>query len=379
MAVYTENLFSLNGQVRAYKPNASAMVINTLINNRIRLVLDSVLWADLISDYIISIPAGYSTGTVNLTRGSNIATGVGTAWPTTDKVNTTLAEDVSEIGYVEATPTSMTDITVGQYLYIGSEAVCVSDVTTTTFTAKFTATHNAGDAIVASSLAGRQLRVSNNDPIFTVKAATTATSVLMDKPWGGAVVNGSTYEICGMYYPMPSDFKDIVAPPVDKQFGYQLRYHVSQSELNWRDPQRSSSGTPQLLADYAPNEAGQIQYEIWPKQNTERQIWLIYRKYWPKLENPGDKPPWFINPAVWVHGATADVLRMKVNENDSWYDPVAAREHEMLFMQALELSKADNTAKIMNEYTYKYQHMYSAGGANFWQSHDPDLYMANFG
>jgi hypothetical protein len=377
MPMFADNLFTLRGRVRMFRPNASGPQVDAWINDRIRQIIDSrTYWADLLATGVLSVPNQYITGTVSLTPGSAVVTGVSTAWPVSDVVNTTLSAAVTETNWVDATPTAMTGIAPDRTLYVDSttsaEAVPVAETTGTTFNGKFTKAHAAGATVLCSSLAGRQFRLGVGNPIYTVRAVHSTTELELTVPWSGAAVSASAYQILGMYYTMAVDLKDTLLV-LDPQQGIPIRTHVPLAEVNWRDPQRSSSGPPCSLVDFMPNECGNMQYELWPPQTSAYQIPYVYTRQWPQLYRDTDRPPWFLNPTVLVHGAIADALRFKVNKDDPFHNPALAREYEARFLQGVEDAKNADESKAQSAFQSRYDMLFGAGGANFWQSHDPDL------
>lgn len=386
MAVWNDTLFSMTGRVKSFRPNLSAQLVRGWINDRIRQVLDSrTYWSDLITRGILSVPNAYNTGTVTSTTGSTTITGTATAWPVSDVVNTTIPAAVSEIGYSEVTPASMAGITADTMLYVDAagtpETVAVVTVTATTFTAKFLFTHLAGATITSSSLSNRQLKIAGssggNFPVFNVRSVQSTTQLTIDLPWGSTGLTASAYQIVGMYYTMAPDFKDLLTI-VDPQYSLPLRFHAPVMELNWRDPQRQATGPPQVLYDLSPNENGNMQYELWPLQTSARQLPFLYHRQWPELINDNDRPPHFINPTVFIHGAIADALRMKVGKDDPYHNPALANEYERRFLQGMDDAKNADESKFQRGYGFDFDQHFGAGGANFWQSHEIDVLRWNF-
>jgi hypothetical protein len=361
-----------------FRPNMSSLQIAAFINDRIRQCMDvRPYWADLITPGILAIPDAYTTGTVSFTQSSKTVVGTGTAWPVSDLVNTTIPATVDSIGYVEVTPASMNNITPDSYLYIDAagdpETVAVVEVTGTTFTAKFTKFHAAGSTVTASSLSTRQLRIGTSFPIFTVASVQTTTQLTMTIAWGGASLSGAAYQIVKVYFTLASDVKDILVM-VDTQFGgWPIRLHVSINEMNWRDPQRAASGPPRELVDLAPNENGTMMYELWPRQDTARQLNFLYTKQWPELKNDNDRPPWFINPNVWVWGALADALMYKSGAQDPYFNPQLAQVYEQRFLQGVQDAKNADQSKAVTDFHYDFDRIYGALGGNFWIATDPSV------
>lgn len=345
-----------------------------------RLLDKRAFWSGTLKRGIISIPAAYTTGTISLTNGSASVTGSGTSWPTNDIVNTTVAVAVSNIGLQTVTPGSMSGITTDSVLYVDGagtpEIVAVRKVTATTFTANFTKAHTAGFTLTASSLAGRQLRISSSDPTFTIRAVPSATSLTLDQPWGAAAASGQSYSIVKMYYTIATDIRDILIV-ADRSVPSRLRFHVPQAELNWRDPQRTESGDPHTLADYIPNEAGNMQYEVYPIQTSARQLDVLYTCQWPDMEAPGDVPPPFIDPTILTYGALADALRHNTGgrlgvDKDPSYDPVQADRYEAKFEIESDRAASADEGKALQAFEQSAAYLFGEGGGgpNFYQTHD---------
>ena len=382
MAQFSDDLYSLTGRVASIRPNLSEITIQQFINDRIRQVLDSrTYWSDLLSHGVLSVPNFYKTGTVNMTVNSPLVTGTGTAWPINDVVNTTVAAGIADIGYVEVTPVSMIGIAVDTYLYVDAagtpETVAVIEVTPSTFIAKFAGTHAAGCTLTSSSLTGMQFRLGNGTPIFTVASVQDATDLTLDMPWGNASVTNQAYQIVKAYFTLAPDLKEVLFV-LDQIQGIPLRIHVSSIEINWRDPQRSSTGPPLALVDLAPSAGGSMQHELWPWQFGSYQLGFIYMRQWPELKRDTDRPPWFINPTILYHGAVADALRVKINDKDVYHNPQMAMDYEQRFLGGLEMAKNADESKAERDYQFQYDQLFGAAGANFWQSHDPDVMSWNF-
>ncbi len=74
------NFGQLIGRVNGYNPSCSPTEVSNLINNVVRRIYDRRNWyGNFVKGQIIS-PGYYSTGTVSVTFGSNIVTGVGTTF-----------------------------------------------------------------------------------------------------------------------------------------------------------------------------------------------------------------------------------------------------------------------------------------------------------
>lgn len=378
----SDTLASLIGKVRNYKPNATPDQIRTWINDAIRDIQDGrIWWSDSIRRGVLSIPDAYATGTVSLATNSAVVTGDSTAWPVSDVVSTTLSGGVVAPGYSEVSPQSMAGITGDSFLVIdggtpSQEVVPVLKLSATKFGAVFTYAHSSGVTVTASSLSGLQFRISGC-PVFTVTGVVSATSMVLDNPWGAAAVTGSSYQILKMYATPMQGFKKWLAV-VDQRQGTPLVYNKSQQAINVIDPQRTNTGDPACLAWLGPSQNGNPQYEIWPAPTASRQLSYLCCIQWPELRGASDRPPYFINPEVIVNGATARALRSRLNKEDPFYDMRSAREFQALYEEGKEKAVNADESKAMQELTGLAEGLgmfYGSvvGGAAYWQQHDPDV------
>jgi len=383
---FRDDLGSLVGEIKNLRPNVGDAQVKTWLNWRIRQALDArTFWTDLIMDAILSVPDTYDTGTVDVTTGSRAVVGTTTAWPVNDVVNTTLSSALDDIGYAEVYPTSMTGITENSYLYIGTgatyEAVPVVQVKTGSFVGKFAQTHAAGHTITQSSLVNRQFRISNAHPVFTVRNVISATSLELTNAWGGDSLTAQTYTIRLMYVMLASDLKSIMAMK-DESTGFPVRLHVSLDECNYRDPRRTLvTGNPYFgLVDIGPNEQGNMLYEMWPAPSDVRQFSYKYHKQWPDLENEGDRPPWFMNPTIFVYGALADALRFRQGLKDPYHNPGLAEHYEARYREGLQLAKNSDNAKFQTALQSPWwRGMMGAGSYDQQQLNDPNISSWDFG
>jgi hypothetical protein len=81
-APYTQqyNFGQAIGQILAWNPNVDSSMAATMLNDSLRKLIDRRTWWGLMTKGQIVTPGFYSTGQVSTTLGSNIITGIGTAW-----------------------------------------------------------------------------------------------------------------------------------------------------------------------------------------------------------------------------------------------------------------------------------------------------------
>ncbi len=374
------------GRIKSLKMAAPSTVILDWINDRIRYIIDrKPFWSGQIRETILYIPTPYTTGTLAFTQNSSNVTGTGVTWPIDDAVNTTVANGVVRLGLNTITPASMDGITPETYLYVDSagdpEVVGVTSIGPNSFTAYFTKFHNQGCTLTSSSYAGLQIKLANTLPVFSIAAVTSATTLIMDQPWKNTASSGNSYSIRRMYTTIAPDIKGLIAVTDPAQGIPPLRTNVTIMELNRWDPQRSSIGYPQCLAFRSPSTiTGNIQYEIWPATQTDRQLRVIYSGQPAKLVSEQDRIPFFISPTVLFNGVMATALSVRIGQEDINYDPAMARDYERKFQEEL-----DNMILVDEEHSatmwgtqFSNSSIGAFGGATFWASHDFDVLSGRF-
>lgn len=374
---YYDTLGTLVGRCRAIRPQAPATVLQDYCNDRIRSVLDQKpQWSGLFEEAILYVPTPYNTGTVDMTQNSTHVSGTLTSWPVNDVVDTTIPAGVIRTGYQVCTPASMDGITTDSYLYVDAagtpEIVNVIEVRPTSFIAIFNQFHNAGCTVTASSFAGRQLRLGINFPVFTVEAVVSATELITDLEWKATSESGVDYVIAGLYYTIAPDIKSLLAVLDQTQGIPPLRVDVPIMEINRIDPQRSATGYPQFLANRGTNANGNIQWELWPRCPTERQLRVFYFKQPAKLVSEGDRIPAFINPTTLFYGMMADAYATKFGPDDPAYNQNLAVMYEKKWQEGLDYMVLADEEKIQSRYSNMGQYL-GYGGSTFWQSHSREI------
>ena len=379
MPIRSFTLFDIRGRVQAWRKGLDPALVDGWINDRLRVVLDQRTWASLIKQSVLSVPDQYAVGTVALAFGSPIVTGTATAWPVNDAVNATIAAQISQLGYQRVVPSSMAGITTDTILYVDAagapETVPVVQTDSTGFFANFNQFHNAGSTIWESSLVNRQFRLGTGFPIWTILSVQDSTHLTLDSPFGIDAVTGLTYQIVKMYVTLALDVRD-VRTMVDQMTGWPVRLKVSKDELDWRDPQRTMVGDNSgviNLAEVGINANGNMVYELWPTCTAARQWQYTYLQDWPTLKRDTDILPPFLNPTIFYYGAMANALAFRVSADDPYFNPQSAMAFEGMYERALEAAKNDDERRICKDYTFEYESIMGAMGANFWRSHDSSL------
>lgn len=379
MPQYNDTLATMQGHVRRFKQSAGSDLIRDWLNFRMRQVLDKrPFWAGTLTRTVLSVPDAYQTGQITLTNGSTQVTGNATSWPVNDLVSTTIAEGIKEPGDQFVVPVSTTNIDDNVVLYVDPagtpEIVPVQQVKGSAFLGRFQFTHPANCVVVASSLAGRQLRMGQRNPMLTVRAITSATSMTLDQKWAGGNLTNSAYLLIQVYVTIGSDIKYLMYA-VDPVLGLELQVNIPQAQLNAIDPWRESTDFPRYIGDYLPNESGNMQYELYPPPTHQRQFNVLYARQWPDMVRPGDRPPPFINPAILIHGALSDALRQKLNAQDGWVDLRTADHYEQRFSIGMDDAVNADNEKSQQAFQWNYAQMSGGPRGGDWAlSHDADVF-----
>lgn len=381
MPQYNDTLSTMVSRVLAAKPNAQQSEVVRQINERIRSAINSqIYWADLLVRRIISIPAPYTTGTLSLATASTFAIGGGTtSFPVNDVVNTTSNTQVFDYGFQQIFPASMAGIAVDRYLYCDAgnqsvaETVAVVQISPTSFWAKFNNPHATAFTMTSSSLAGLQLNVGMSYPIYTCRAIRDANTVEMDNPWGGPPLTSVQYQLYLIYATIDPNLK-VLLDCIDQVAGRVISVYVPVEIVDKIDPQRTATGDPLALVQHSPSEAGSFCQEIWPAPQNARQLWVLCGLQWPELIIDSDRPPWFMDPNMFVNGAIADALRIKnirfAADSDPYFNPQLARDYEMKYQNMLQLAVNANESKAQRAYSHNWEEIFGNLGANYWQRHD---------
>lgn len=376
MPQYADTLQSMTGVVRRIKQTASPETVRDMLNFRMRALLDQrPFWSGMIQHKIIAIPNAYTTGSIAMNLGSQVVTGTATAWPVSDVVNSIIIDDISNVGAQRVTPASMDGITEDTILYVDSagtpETVAVQQVFPNSFIATFQYVHNASATITCSSLSGRQLRLTNKNPIFSILSVVSATSMIVDQPWGAESFTGSAYQLVKMFITIDPKIKMVMHCIDTVLIGWELEVNVSQGRLMALDPWRQNTGDPIWLVDNESNFNRNFQYELYPPPTTQRQYTIIYSTQWPDMQQPGDRPVPFLSGSVLVDGALSSLLRVKLEESDPYYDPRAADHYEKKWLEATNTLIYSDQHKSQMALSFAYRQAAGGygGGANWAQSH----------
>lgn len=185
----------------------------------------------------------------------------------------------------------------------------VNDGTATVTNSSTTVTGNG--TAWTGDLAGRQFRIGNSTPIYTIASVTDASTLELDQFWGAASQTDVQYQIYLAFQTAPSDFHSFISL-WDPQQNWALHLNVSAMALNIIDPQRTNSGTSYCAAWHDWNTVDNLpRYELWPHNITSTGYVypFLYEVRADNLTNPSTVIPRYVREDVLLEMALSQAAR----------------------------------------------------------------------
>ena len=178
-----------------------------------------------------------------------------------------------------------------------------------------------------TTIVGRQILFGGLAPIYSITSNPTANAITIDQAIGVPSNTAVSFEISCIYFVSEKpDFERLITFK-DVVNSWQLWRDVLADELNAWDAQRSSAGTPTILAnltyntDYlaqltagVPDYIGltsasnpAVRQEIWPRQQADFIYPYLYKRAVPDLVLPTDTTIGAVTGDIIVEGALADL------------------------------------------------------------------------
>jgi hypothetical protein len=379
-----ENFREMTDHVLSIFPHYPPQLAHRRINNQLRSVIARRNWSGITKYAILEIPDSYSTGTVDLTNGSKVVDGTGTSWDVSTVVNTTLSAAIDELGVVDITPVAMTGIRAGQWVLIdggnaGEEVVFVIETSATKFRAEVTATHAGGVTVQVSTLAGRQLRIDNDNPFYTVTAVSSTTRALLDKEWKNATTTGESYSISLVFTDLGVRDLKMLVTMVNQTRRWQMTTYMPKEVIDYSDPHRSLTQSTYLIVDHETDPGGAPLFELYPRPTSQQVFPFLYVQQWSELEKDLDILPNGIRSDVIVNRVLADAYRWprhKVLDGGIYYDPAVAKDMMRESELELEEMEREDDSTYVQRLMWSYKEWPFGGfGAEWHQSHDLDGFL----
>jgi hypothetical protein len=378
-AMAQENFGQMIDHVISWNSKIPSQLVKRRINLHLREIQGLRTWAGLFVRGEFRIHAAYTTGTIAATPGSDIITGTTTAWPYRDSVNTTLSVDVTVANELQdVTPVLMTNIEMGDWILIGEgtaneEFVLVHSVTSTTFQARPTKVHSAGETITKSSYIGRAMRVGYRKSMYPIIGITSDQRMKIDCPYSHDAETAQTYQIVEPYITMPPGLK-VVWSIVNMNQGWAIKAYLPQEVVQRYDAWRAAQGWPSLMLNFTPDHIGRIRYELYPTPTVDQSIPFIASRIIPNLTDDEDCPPTCIPSGIIVNHTLADALLH--DRKSEYYDPTASREFRNQAQIAMNGAILDDDNVYMQNLEWIIsRYNLVAPGSDFWQSHDEGYFL----
>jgi len=227
-----------------------------------------------------------------------------------------------------------------------------------------------------AAMVGRQFVVSGA-PIYTIATYTDATHIVLDDEYGGDTDATASYQIYKCYMDMPTDFHSFISV-WDAASASDIATVTTQRELNRRDPQRTNTGDPYLLAflDYYLQTGETItvpRYELWPHPTAQAVYPYIYEARPTDLEDTSATLPRFLHGDLLVEMALEQAAMWPGPSPDKpnpYFNRDLASMHgkraEQLIM---ELERQDEEVAVSNV-QYQDSEVTFLGDSDYLQSHD---------
>lgn len=244
---------------------------------------------------------------------------------------------------------------------------------TVTVTQNSTSVTGSGTTWTSAHI-GQQFIVGGQAPFYTISAVPSATSLTLDRVYGGTSGAGLTYTIVQVYLVAPSDLLRLDSV-IDPDNFWRLNLNWTQEALDRIDAQRShtsSGSTSRILATAPFSSAGLLRYELWPRPASAKSYPFRYTKRIADLSAASDTPIFPIRGDALRYGALAQLTMWK-NSANPLYDLTLHREYEALFQGEINFLERQDQEIRQDSVVYEDHFMfpYAPMDSRFWQSHAP--------
>ena len=215
------------------------------------------------------------------------------------------------------------------------------------------------------ALVGRQFRVGYNAPIYTIVAVNSATSLILNFPWGW---NSGTfgYFIAAYYYNLGGNIR-YVYEMKNLLLGYRMWTNLNQRTLDNTDPWRSQQFSPYGMAPTAPDQSGNYIIELYPVPIINQSFPYSAFVTPPLMVNDLDNPPPFIRGDILAKYGIAQALVWRGPKKNPYYNFERHKQLMGEFNSELDyMARADENLYRQNiEWQSESLPMFNPGGAYF--------------
>lgn len=205
-----------------------------------------------------------------------------------------------------------------------------------------------------TAMEGRQFFIAAG-AAYTIEAVTGTTSLTLDRPYGGASLAGQAYTIQKVLVTAPSDMLALRSVR-DLENNWKLRLDFKQEQIDAFDAQRTSTGTPWMLATAPPSTAGLIRYELWPRLGAAKTYSVRYLRKPALLAVATDTPifPISARRELLINGALAELCKWpgsSANKNP-FFGIQQHQIYEQSFMTELKICQREDQEIYQTDIEY---------------------------
>lgn len=205
-----------------------------------------------------------------------------------------------------------------------------------------------------SAMQGRQFFIDAG-PSYTIEEVTSATSLTLDRPYGGVDASGLTYTIQKVIVTAPSDMLALKSVR-DMENNWKLRLDFKQEQIDAFDAQRTSVGTPWMLATASPSSAGLVRYELWPRLGAAKTYSVRYLRKPGLLSVSTDTPifPISARRELLINGALSELCKWpgtSANKNP-FFGMAQHQIYEQSFLTELKICQREDQEIYQSDVEY---------------------------
>lgn len=235
---------------------------------------------------------------------------------------------------------------------------------------------NQGVMVWDSTLVGMQIVVGGGGPFYTIVEVTDPTHLTVDIPFAGETATGLDYIVQQIYLTPPSDFASFISV-IDTDNNWKLHLTFAQEQLDYFDGQRTTSGTPFILAGGVPyatplNETiPRPRFELWPRPGGAKSYPFHYIKRLPLLSAASDRPVFPFQGDILRHGALAELALWPGTKQlpNPYFDMQQYAAHRQIFEDGLKELERDDQELAQTMISYHDNMPFAPFDASWIQSH----------
>lgn len=224
-----------------------------------------------------------------------------------------------------------------------------------------------------TAMEGRQFFLDGG-PYYTVEDVTSNTTLTLDRAYGGVDASGQAYTIQKVLVTAPSDLLSLRSVR-DLENNWKLRLDFRQEQLDAFDSQRTSTGTPWVLATASPSSLGRVRFEIWPRSSASKTYSVRYMKKPALLADASDEPIFPISSRreLLINGALSELCKWPgtVANKNVFFGMQQHQLYEESFLTELKITQREDQEIYQTDVMYADDDgiMYAPLDAAFLQSH----------